>query len=90
MLAVEGSLYSYFSTTKNYDLPRAQLFLAGDEPGLACQDILEVLKAEPKDFTATCVKAKCMFMMGDFEKSLLIWHSANKIRGNMVEVSLNN
>ena len=65
---------------------RAQLFLSGDDPRLAYEDILEVLKDEPEDFFATCVQAKCMFMMGDFEKCLMVWHKANKIRGNVVEV----
>ena len=62
------------------------MFLTGDEPGLAYEDILEVHKDDPEDFFATCVKAKCMFMMGDFEKSLVVWHQARKIRGNVVEV----
>ena len=65
------------------------MFLAGDEPELAYEDILEVLKEDPKDFVATCVKAKCMFRMGDFEKSLVIWQNAKKIRANVVEVGQN-
>ena len=68
---------------------RAQLLLNGDEPNLAYDDILEVLKENPDDFIATCVKAKCMYMMGDFEKCLLVWHKARKIRGNIAEVNQN-
>ena len=48
--------------------------------------LIEVLKEDPEDFLATCVKAKCLFMMGDFEMSLMVWHKARKMRGNVGEV----
>ena len=60
--------------------------LLGDSPKLAYEDTLEVLKEDPDDFFAICVKAKCMYMMGDFEKSLMVWHKARKIRPNVQEV----
>ena len=28
-----------------------------------------------------------MFLLGDFEKSLVVWHQARQLRGNAAEVS---
>ena len=66
---------------------RAELLLLGGAPKLAYEDTQEVLKDDPEDFFALCVKAKCMFMMADYEKSLMTWHKARKIRPNVKEVS---
>ena len=62
------------------------MLLMADAPELAYADVVEVLNEDPDDFLATCVKAKCMFLMGDFERSLLVWYKARKMRGNVVEV----
>ena len=67
---------------------RSQLFLLGDEPQLAFEDILEVLKDDPEDFSAICAKARCLFTMGEFEKSLMVWHQARKMRSNVLEVEI--
>ena len=81
----EGIRFSPKSLSKCH-LLRAQLFLAGGEAEQALQDIVEVLKVDPRDFSALCVKAKCMFMKGEFEKSLVIWHHVNMIRAHVAEV----
>ena len=80
---------------------RAQLMVVANEPKMALEDIKEVLKDEPEDFLAICTKvviytfllynissyqAKCMFLVGDFEKSLVVWHKAKQLRGNTTEV----
>ena len=65
---------------------RAELLLLGDVSDMAYEDTVEVLKDEPENFFGTCVKAKSMFRMGNFEKSLMIWHKAEKLRPNMQEV----
>ena len=62
----------------------------GDAPELAYADVVEVLSEDPDDFIATCVKARCMFLMGDFERSLMVWYKARKMRGNVVEVRQDN
>ena len=67
---------------------RSQLLLMGDAPELALGDVEEVLQEEPKNFQATCVKAQCMFLIGDFEQSLMVWHKARMIRANVQEVCL--
>ena len=58
----------------------------GDAPEVAYADVVEVLSEDPDDFLATCVKGRCMFLMGDFERSLMVWYKARKMRGNVVEV----
>ena len=60
--------------------------LVGGAPKLAYEDTQEVLNDNPEDFFALCVKAKCMFMLADYEKSLMAWHKARKIRPNVKEV----
>ena len=69
-------------------VPRAELFLMGNAPDLACRDVVEILKEDPDNFVATCIKARCMFLMGDFVMSLMVWHQARKMRGkgNVKEV----
>ena len=86
MLPTEGCVCFFCIFFMIFVLCRAQLFLAGDEPELAYQDILEVLTDNPRDFSALCVKAKCLFMKGEFEKSLVLWHHVNRVRENVTEV----
>ena len=58
----------------------------GDVPELADADVVEVLSEDLDDYLATCVKVKCMFLIGDFERSLMVWYKARKMRGNVGEV----
>merc|ERR1711923_165629 len=92
MKAIEGALGALMrdkiEQSKNYDetgitrclILRAKLMLEAKEPLTALEDLQEVLVEDPNNIEVFCTQAKCMFLIGDFEKSLLLWHKAKKLR----------
>ena len=58
-----------------------------NSPEKALVDIESVLKTTPNDFSALCIQAKIMNELGQFEKSLMIWHQARRVRIDRPEVS---
>ena len=75
--------------------------MTANQPKLALSDVEQVLKEDSDIFPAICTqvrpccyyfsskassKAQCLFLLGDFEKSLVVWHKAKKLRGNTPEV----
>ena len=48
--------------------------LQAKEPKMALEDLASVLRDEPNNFVAICTEAHCMFLVGNFEKSLMVWH----------------
>jgi len=67
-------------------LLRSKLMLMGNEPALALEDLKEVMSEEPDSIPGWIIKAKCMFLISDFEKSLVYWHKAKKLREGSQEV----
>ena len=65
---------------------RSELLLLGNEPKLAMEDLKEVMIEEPDSIPGYCIMAKSMFMIADFEKSLVLWHKARKLRERNQEV----
>ena len=50
------------------------------KPKEALEDVLKVLKWRSSDFEGLCVHAEIFHQLGQFEKSLLVWHRVKKIR----------
>ena len=59
---------------------RAKLQLMLHKPKEALEDVLKVLKWRSSDFEGLCVHAEIFHQLGQFEKSLLVWHRVKKIR----------
>jgi len=60
--------------------------LMNNDPEWALKDILKVLAVLPNDFSAICTHAKAIYQMGQFERSLMLWHKAKKIKRTSQEV----
>ena len=58
------------------------------KPKEALEDVLKVLKWRPNDFDGLCIHANIFHQLGQFERSLLVWHRVKKIRPrcNLVRV----
>ena len=66
--------------------------LQAKEPKMALEDLASVLKDEPNNFVAICTEAHCMFLVGNFEKSLMVWHkelNRNDETSALIQFSLN-
>jgi len=53
---------------------------------MALEDLDEVLLEDPDYIEVFCTQAKCMYLIGDYEKSLVLWHKAKKMRQKQPEV----
>ena len=60
--------------------------LMNNDPEWALKDILKVLTVLPNDFNAICTHAKAIYQLGQFERSLMLWHKAKKIKRTSQEV----
>ena len=67
---------------------RAKFQLMLHKPKDALEDVLKVLKWRPNDFDGLCIHANIFHQLGQFERSLLVWHRVKKIRPrcNLVRV----
>jgi hypothetical protein len=57
-----------------------------NEPKHALKDIQKVLDTTPRDFNAICTHAKIIYQLGQFERSLMVWHQARKMKRGSQEV----
>lgn len=57
-----------------------------NDPTYALKDIQKVLVSQPEDFHAICTHAKIIYHLGQFERSLMLWHKAKKIKKSSQEV----